>query len=80
MKLEVPDEIAEAAGLTEKSCLIELAVQLYAQRRLGPGPAMKLSGLSRLEFEAELAARQVSLYTVEDLRSDIRTLEELGAE
>jgi predicted HTH domain antitoxin len=78
MSIEVPDEIAKAARPTEKSCLVELAVQLYAQGRLRPRPARELCGLSRLEFEKELAARQISLNTVEDLGSVVATLEELG--
>ena len=78
MHVNVPQDIADAAGLTEESCLVELACHLYAGRRLPFGQALRLSGLSRDEFERQLAERGISLYTVEDLESDLQTLRELG--
>lgn len=74
----IPDDILETAGLTEKDCLIELAVHLYAERRLTIGQALRLSQLSRLEFESELARHDISLYSVEDLNDDVAALKELG--
>jgi predicted HTH domain antitoxin len=49
--LTLPDGILEAAGLTEQECLIELAVPLYAQRRIKIGHALRMRRLSRREFE-----------------------------
>lgn len=77
-ELTIPDDILEAAGLTERDCLVELAVHLYAQRRLRIGQALRLSRLSRAEFEKELARRDISLYSVEDLNQDVAALKELG--
>ncbi|HSF15797.1 MAG TPA: UPF0175 family protein [Vicinamibacteria bacterium] len=77
-KLSIPEDILKSAGLTERECLIELAVQFYAQRRLAIGEALRLSGLTRSELEKELARREISLYSVEDLRHDVAELEELG--
>lgn len=74
----IPDDILEAAGLTARDCLIELAVHLYAQRRITIGQALRLSRLSRTEFEKELARRDISLYSVEDLNHDVAALKELG--
>ena len=42
-ELTIPDDILEAAGLTERDCLIELAVHLYAERRITLGQALRLS-------------------------------------
>ena len=78
MTLDVPDEILKRAGLTEQDCLSELAVHLYAERRITNGEALRISGLSRQAFEQELAKHDISLYTVEDLESDVKTLEDLG--
>ncbi len=75
--LTIPDGILEAAGMTEQDCLIELAVQLYAQRRIKIGPALRLSQLARREFDQELA-RHISLYSVDDLNDDVASLKELG--
>ena len=77
-ELTIPNDILEAAGLTEKDCLIELAVHLYAERRITLGQALRLSQLSRAELESELACRDISLYTVEDLDRDVAALKELG--
>ena len=78
MKLEIPEEILKSSGLTEKDCLIELGVRLYADRRLSLAQALRLCGLDRPAFESELARRDISLYTVEDLRQDVQTLKGLG--
>lgn len=78
MRLEIPDDIMTLAGLTEQDCLIELSVHLYAGRRLSFGQALSLSGLNRFEFEHQLAQRDISLYTLDDLHEDVETLRELG--
>lgn len=78
MRLEIPDDIMTLAGLTEQDCLIELSVHLYAGRRLSFGQALRLSGLNRFEFEHQLAQRDISLYTLDDLHEDVETLRELG--
>jgi len=78
VELKIPEDILEAAGLTEQECLIELAIHLYADRRLAFAQALRLAGLNRLEFETELARRNISLYSVEDLKHDVATLKALG--
>ena len=78
MRLEIPDEIMQVSGLTEQDCLIELSVHLYASQRLSLCQALRLSGLDRFEFERQLAQRDISLYTVDDLHEDVETLRDLG--
>ena len=65
-------------SLTEEDCRIELGVRLYADRRISLAQALRLSGLNRGEFARQLADRDVSLYTVDDLRDDVETLKTLG--
>jgi predicted HTH domain antitoxin len=77
-ELTIPDDILEDAGLTEADCLIELAVHLYAERRVTIGQALRISRISRAGFEEELARRNISLYSVEDLNRDVEALKELG--
>jgi predicted HTH domain antitoxin len=77
-ELTIPDDILEAAGLTEADRLIGLAVHLYAERRVTIGQALRISRLSRVDFEKELARRDISLYSVEDLNRDVEALKELG--
>jgi predicted HTH domain antitoxin len=76
--LTIPADILEAAGLTEADVLVELAVHLYAERRIAFGQALRVSRLSRPEFEKELARRDISLYSLEDLKNDVAALQQLG--
>jgi predicted HTH domain antitoxin len=76
-RLTIPDDILESSGWNENDCLIELAVRLYAERRIKIAQALRLARLSRTEFERELARRDITLYTVEDLREDVTALHEL---
>lgn len=78
VELRIPEDILEAAGLTERECLIELAVHLYAERRLAFAQAIRLAGLDRPDFEKELAQRDISLYSVDDLEHDVAALKKLG--
>ena len=78
MKLEIPEDILQAAGMTESDCLAELAVHLYADRRVSFAQALRLCGLKRAEFEKELARRDIALYTLDDLHEDVETLKDLG--
>ena len=78
MKLEIPDDILQSSRVTEEDCLIELSVRLYADRRISLAQALRLARLDRLAFERQLARRDISLYTVDDLREDVETLKELG--
>jgi len=78
MLLEIPDEILRASGLTSKDCLIELALHFYAERKIHYAQALRLSGLQRPEFDAQLARYNITLYTLEDLRQDVAALQELG--
>ena len=58
---------------------LELAVALYAQRRLSVGKARELAGLSLWEFRQILASRKIAPhYDTEDLNEDLETLRALG--
>jgi predicted HTH domain antitoxin len=78
MSIEIPAEILERSGLSEKECLLELSVHLYADRRIPFGQALRLSGSNRSAFDEALAQHGISLYSVDDLHDDVATLKELG--
>ena len=78
MRLEIPDEIVKATGLTEADCRIGLSVALYADRRISLAQDLRLGGLNRAEFDKHLANRNITLYTVDDLYEDVATLKALG--
>ena len=77
--LEIPGDVLDSARLTVEEAKLELAVSLYAQRRLGLGKARELARLSLWEFRQVLAARRIPpQYDVEDLEQDVETLRLLG--
>lgn len=76
---EIPQTILDSARLSLDGVKLELAVALYAQRRLGIGKARELAGLSLWEFRQILASRKISPhYDTEDLAEDLATLRGLG--
>jgi predicted HTH domain antitoxin len=81
MCLFIPDDILKQAGITDSEAKIELACRLYDTDRLDLWPAAQLAGLSRVEFEIELAKRGLPLihYSHEDFEQDMRSLEHLRA-
>lgn len=77
--LEVPQDILDTARLTIDDLRIEIAVALYAQRRLSIGKARELAGMALWEFRQLLACRRISPhYDVAELDQDVATLRELG--
>jgi predicted HTH domain antitoxin len=77
--LEIPRDVLDSARLSVADLKIELAVSLYAQRRLAVGKARELAGLSLWEFRQLLAARRIPVhYDEADLNDDVTTLRELG--
>lgn len=77
--LEIPQDVLDSARLTPSSLMVELAVHLYAERRLSLGKAHELAGMALWEFRQLLALRRISPhYDWEDLDSDVATLRELG--
>ena len=76
--LEIPREILDSARLTLPEAQTELALALYAQRRLSIGKARELAGLSLWDFRQLLGVRRIPPHFDEaDLREDLKTLEGL---
>ena len=76
--LNIPQDILDSARLTIHDLRTEIAVSLYAQRRLSIGKAHELADMSLWEFRQLLAFRRISPdYDVSDLDEDIATLQEL---
>jgi len=58
----------EQLKITPSELLIELAVHLYDTEKLSMGQAKKLAGLTQVDFQKELAKRDVYVkYDIEDL-------------
>lgn len=78
MSIIIPEEILRAAETNEEDLKLELALLLYKQNKISSGKLRDWLGLTVLEFQHELAKRDLSInYDVEDLNQDIETLKSL---
>ena len=81
MTLTISDTTLKSAGMTEREMQIEIACRLFDAGKLALWPAAQMAGMSRGEFEDELALRNIAIYrpTLEDLELDLRNMPKLGA-
>lgn len=71
----LPDSILAQTRMTEQELLTEIALLLYAQKRLSSGQARELAGLNIYEFQTLLSERGLYVnYDVEDFGADLKTL------
>jgi predicted HTH domain antitoxin len=76
--IEIPRHLLQAARATPNELKVELALQLYQQRRLSIGHARELANMSLWEFRQLLASRRIPPhYDEQDLEDDLRTWREL---
>lgn len=79
MNITIPDSIFYAAKMTEEELRLEIALMLYKQEKISSGRVRAWTGLTVLEFQHELAKRELCLnYDVEDFQADMKALESLG--
>lgn len=79
MPVAIPDEVLEAARMTEEEMRQEFAVFLFQQEKLTLAQASRFAGMTPLEFQHLLASRRIPLhYGIEDLDEDLETLRGLG--
>ncbi|MEM6316141.1 MAG: UPF0175 family protein [Bacteroidota bacterium] len=77
--LVISKNVLEELRRTQNVLLIDLAVYLYDKEQLTMGRAKKLAGLTQIQFQKELAKRDVLIkYDVEDFQADLETLKRLG--
>jgi len=78
--IEIPVHLMQAARATPDELRVELAVQLYRQRRLSIGHARELAGMHLWEFRQLLASRRIAPhYDVPDLDADMQTWAKLDS-
>jgi predicted HTH domain antitoxin len=78
MTIVIPDDILQASQTTEEELKLELALLLYKQNKISSGKVRAWLGLSVLEFQHELAQRNLDInYDIEDLKQDLETLKSL---
>jgi predicted HTH domain antitoxin len=80
MTIELPEVTIGSQPLTSEQARIELACALYAAWKISMSQAVKIAGMPRILFWAELGKRKIPRqYGVEDFEHDMRVLEELAA-
>lgn len=78
MTISIPDEVLAQTKLSTAELKIELAAYLYEKQRLSVGKACKIAGLGLIDFQKELAKRNIYLHlTIEDVDTDLRNLRKL---
>ncbi|MDX2212166.1 MAG: UPF0175 family protein [Oculatellaceae cyanobacterium bins.114] len=79
MSITLPNELLQAAQMTESELMKEIAVMLFQQDRITLGKAAQLSGMHQITFQKLLASRKICIhYDVEDLAQDISSLKARG--
>jgi predicted HTH domain antitoxin len=78
MTVTLPENIPALQKMTEAELKQELAVSLYAGRRITLVQAADLAGMSFFDFQALLRDRRISQhYDENDLEKDLTVLREL---
>jgi predicted HTH domain antitoxin len=79
IQLEIPKSVMQSARLSIEELKVELAIHLYARRRLSFGKSCELASVSALTFRQLLGAREVrAAYDPEDVDRDVENLRDLG--
>lgn len=75
MSLVISDDIVKASGLSEKELILELIILLFQRKKISAGKASQLVQMPLLEFQNELAMRNISIhYDESDLEIDLKNL------
>ena len=78
MVFNVPDPILQQAGLSPSEILLKLAILLFQEDRISLGQASKLADLHMVEFQKELARRNIPIhYGQEDYQNDKQIVKNL---
>lgn len=79
MGLTIPDEILQAARMSESELRSEIAVFLFEKDKLTLAQASRLAAMDRLDFQHLLSSRGITMhYDLEDFEQDLETLRGLA--
>ena len=78
MSLVIPDEILQAAGMSEPELKQEIVILLFQKEKLTLAQASRLAAMNRLQFQHLLASRQIPVhYGRAEFEEDLKTLQEM---
>ncbi len=74
--LVISKDVLESVKMTPGQLTLEIAVYLYAKKKLTMGQAKRLAGLDQIAFQKELAKRHVNIhYDMADVMKDLKNLD-----
>lgn len=74
--LVISKDVLQSVKMTPSQLALEIAVYLYAKKRLTMGQAKRLAGLDQISFQGELALRKIYIhYDMEDVMKDLKNLD-----
>lgn len=77
MNITLPGDLEQK--LDPAQVRVDLAVGMYAAKRITLGRAAEIAGLTQMQFQRELASRKVPLhYDLDDLKTDVMAVRELS--
>jgi predicted HTH domain antitoxin len=75
MTLTIPDEVLSHTNISSIDMRIEVAAYLYEKQRISIGKARLIAGLSLIQFQKELAKRNIYLQiSSKDLDTEVKNL------
>lgn len=77
MQVTVPEESIAGIGLTQKDVQLDLAIGLYAEKRVTLGRAARIAGMAQPEFLQKLGALRIPMhYDLPELEADLMVVRE----
>lgn len=76
MQIAFPDELTSGLDLTPEHVRMDLAMGLYAERRITLGRAAKMAGMAQAVFLRKLGELRISMhYDLPELQADLMGVE-----
>ena len=75
MAITLTDDLLRDTQIKEEELRVDLACFLYDKKRLSFGKAARFAGVNQLQFQKELAARDIYIkYDLDDFDRDLQTI------
>ncbi|MFM5888196.1 MAG: UPF0175 family protein [Dolichospermum sp.] len=75
MSLVISEDIVQASGLSEKELVLELIILLFQRKKISISKASQLAQMPLLEFQNELAIRNIPIhYDESDLEVNLKNM------
>jgi predicted HTH domain antitoxin len=76
MKIEIADELVKKSGMSVEEIMLRVAILLFQEEKLTLGQAADLANLHQIQFQQELAKRNIPIhYGEEEFESDLKNLQ-----